>query len=142
MDAEKPPAADANARLRQFKTLVKRFSSYQIFAPKQQREELRLLVQPLYRYSDLENGVRDGALFAFALGTNPEVLLFLEARDEEGGKPAWYYGLARRGSTAEVHGLLDDKDVWTVAPLSNLSMDDPFCHFRRTLGGRPVLAEP
>jgi hypothetical protein len=142
MKTDMPPAAEPTARLRQFKTLAKRFSSYQIFNPGKQREELRLLVQPLHRYSDAERHIRDGVLFALALGTNPEALLFLEARDDKDGKLSWHFGLARRGSSAEIHVLLDETEVWTVPPLHRMKPEDPFCHFLRPVAGDPVLVEP
>jgi hypothetical protein len=141
LSADVPPAGEPAARLRQFRALVKRFSSYQIFNPGKQREELRLLAQPLYRYSDAERHIRDGALFAFALGTNPEALLFLEARDKS-GKLSWYFGLARRGSSNEIHVLLDENEVWSVQPLSKLKPEDPYCHYLRPVNGKPVHAEP
>ena len=70
-------------------------AAYQIFEPTKQREELRLLVAPLIRYSDANDKIRDGAVFALALGTNPEALLFIEARDDGKGDAVWYYGWAR-----------------------------------------------
>jgi hypothetical protein len=99
-------------------------------------------VQPLHRYSDAEHHIKDGVLFALALGTNPEALLFLEARDDIDGQLSWYFGLARRGSSNEIHVLLDEKDVWTVLPLSSVKPEDPFCHFLRPVNGDPVLVKP
>ena len=46
--------------------------------------DLRLLSQPLYRYEKTEGDLVDGALFAFTLGTDPEALLFIEARVVDG----------------------------------------------------------
>jgi len=34
------------------------------------------------RYSAAENGIRDGALFLFVSGTNPEIVAQLEATNE------------------------------------------------------------
>jgi hypothetical protein len=142
LKSDAPPAADPAARLRQIKSLAKRFDIYQIFEPAMQREELRLLVQPLHRYSDRQQKVRDGVLFAFALGTNPEALLFLEARDETDGRMAWHYGYARRGSAASLHGLLDGREVWNVPALERVTSQDPHVHFFRPLAGDPVLTIP
>jgi hypothetical protein len=142
LKSDVPPSADAAARLRQIKSLAKRFSVYQFFEPAMQREELRLLVQPLHRYSDKDEKVRDGVLFAFALGTNPEALLFLEARDDAGGGMAWHYGYARRGSAASLHGLLDGQEVWNVPALERVTPQDPHVHFFRPLRGDPVLTVP
>jgi hypothetical protein len=137
-----PPAAEPAVRLRQIKALAKRFSAYQIFEPGAQREELRQLVQPLHRYSEPTRHIQDGALFAFALGTNPEALLFIESRDDDRGEVSWHYGFARRGSSASIHGLLDTKEVWTVPRLVTVEPRDPHCHFLRPLKGNPVLTPP
>lgn len=57
---------------------------------------LRPLTKPLYRYENTGPEVIDGALFALAQGTDPEVFVLIEARPASEGKPAaWYYGLAR-----------------------------------------------
>jgi hypothetical protein len=67
------PAENAAERLRQMKQLVRRFAAYQITAGSDKlRLDLRLLSQPLCRYSDPQVGLEDGAIFAFANSTNPE----------------------------------------------------------------------
>ena len=43
------------------------------------RQQLRLLSKPLYSYGKAGSQVLDGAIFAFAKGTNPEVLVLIEA---------------------------------------------------------------
>ena len=101
----------------------------------------RYLTRPLHRYSDAKRQIRDGVLFALALGTNPEALLFVEVR-EDGGKLSWHYGLAQRGSSAEIRVLLDDNEVWSAPPLTQLNPEDPFCHFLRSVTGDPVHAKP
>ena len=58
------------------------------------REELRLLPQPVYRYESEDPEVQDGGVFAFVQGTDPEVLLLLEAVRTEGGL-VWIYGFVR-----------------------------------------------
>ncbi len=142
LKADTPPAAEPAARLRQIKALAKRFNVHQIFEPTKQREELRLLVQPLHRYTDKAEKVGDGVLFAYALGTNPEALLFIEARDEAAGGMAWHYGYARRGSSASLHGFLDGQEVWNVPRLVTVKPEDPHIHFFRPLVGDPILTEP
>ena len=52
-----------------------------------------------------------GAVFVLAHGTNPEVLIQIEAHADE-QPPRWRYSLARLGS-AEMHVSLDSKEVWT-----------------------------
>ena len=102
-DAPKP-AATPNARLSQMRRIARRFAV---------REELddgqviecRLLAQPIDRYAAPDTGIVDGALFAFANGTNPEVALVVEC-DEEG----WSYGFVRMSSAAAT-ALLDGAEV-------------------------------
>ena len=55
--------------------------------------DLRLLPTPIARYGETGTKLVDGALFAFVIGTDPEVFLFLEARPGEDG-PEWQYALA------------------------------------------------
>jgi hypothetical protein len=142
LKADKQPAADRGPRLRQMKALAKRFSAYQIIEPEMQREELRMLAQPLYRYTDAKEKIHDGAVFALALGTNPEALLFIEARDDGNNAATWFYGWARRGTKASVHGLLDGEEVWSVKRLLQVTPEDPHVHFYRSLNGIPVLDAP
>lgn len=49
------------------------------------RQKLRLLRQPIYRYSDAAKGVVDGAVFSFALANDPEAVLILEAKKRRTG---------------------------------------------------------
>jgi hypothetical protein len=109
------PEASAAARLRQIKSLAEQFQSTMLGWKQDDtdREELRLLPRPLYRYATTEGPVIDGALFAFVMGTDPETLLLIEAV-EEGGKSKWQYGFARRTS-GHLEGRHRDKVVWTAA---------------------------
>ena len=99
------------ARLRQMKEISRRFEAHQFWDPDNSRFELRLLVQPVHRYQDEAAKLTDGAVFVLAHGTNPEVLLQIEAHAAE-QPPRWKYSLVRLGS-AEMHVLLDGKEVWT-----------------------------
>jgi hypothetical protein len=91
----------------------------------QDPHQLRLLPTPVYRYAN-EKEVLDGALFAFAQGTNPEVLLLIEAlRGETPGR--WQYGFAPMTSF-EARVLRGDKIVWQqdVAPIPTLDLQGPY----------------
>jgi hypothetical protein len=83
-------------------------------------EELRFLPRPLYRYKTERKDLIDGALFAFVQGTDPEVILVLEAARRD-GKSEWHYVLTRRTGMA-VEADLDDKTIWSV-PVSNGASD-------------------
>jgi hypothetical protein len=96
------PADSAAARLREMKTLARSFSVTLLgWAPGDpDREELRLLQQPVYRYECDESELLDGALFAFVQGTDPEALLLIEAVPAEAGAMEfeWEFAFARRTS--------------------------------------------
>jgi hypothetical protein len=109
-DASRPDAKESG-RLRQIKDLARRFTAHEFWDPDNSRFELRLLVQPVHRYSDAKTGLQDGAAFVLAHGTNPEVILLIEALGETLDKARWHYSLARQGS-AELHVELDGKEVW------------------------------
>lgn len=98
-------------RLRQMKDISRRFEAHEFWDPNNSRFELRLLVQPVHRYKDESAKLLDGAVFVLAHGTNPEVLLQIEAHSTQ-AQPVWKYSLARLGS-AELHVLLDGQEVWT-----------------------------
>jgi len=107
--AAAPPASQPVRRLAQMKALRERFTANER-APIEGRIELRPLTSPLHRYSDSAGGIVDGAIFSFANGTNPEVLLVIEAQESD-GKSGWAYGLVQlTGET--VKAQLDGKDVW------------------------------
>jgi hypothetical protein len=74
------------------------------------REELRLLPRPLFRYEPKSEDIVDGAVFAFVMGTDPEVLLQLEAVKKR-DKMTWQYGFTRRTS-GKLEGRLGDTVVW------------------------------
>ena len=64
------------------------------------KEDLRLLPQPIYRYT-ADKGAVEGAVFALAYNSDPEMLVVLELTNPTGDKPAWTYaprGCRRRNS--------------------------------------------
>jgi hypothetical protein len=109
-----PPAEPPAARFSQIKKLATEFTGYEIHHEKIQRLELRLVPSPLYRYPSAKTGVIDGALFALVSedGTDPEVLLLIEAR-ESNGKLRWEYACGRF-SDRELHVQPKDKEVFTL----------------------------
>lgn len=105
------PAGTKPGRLVQMRQLAKRFTAQDEFEDNG-RWELRLLATPLHRY-DGHAEVLDGAIFAFAHGTDPEALLLLEAR-KDGDSAAWHYALAPM--TGYALRMSDQgKDVWSIA---------------------------
>jgi hypothetical protein len=72
------PAATPQARFRQLRALAEEFSATDDFLGAGWTQ-LRLLPKPWLRCGKASSGVEDGALFAFALGTDPEVVLKISA---------------------------------------------------------------
>lgn len=105
------PDAKQSTRLRQMKDMARKFTAHEFWDPKNSRFELRLLVQPVLRYRDAEKKVHDAAMFVLAHGTNPEVILLIEAVGEKLEESRWHYSLARLGS-AEMHVELEGSEVW------------------------------
>ena len=96
------PAESPVGRLVQMKAISREFSI--VLEDRRvneggEEQSLRLLSQPLYRYPSSVPGAVDGALFTFALGTDPEIFLLLEAKKNAagagGGPGEWQYGLVR-----------------------------------------------
>jgi hypothetical protein len=128
------PAGSSNRRTAQFRTLARDFQAHEFWDPDNSRYELRLLATPIHRYEDVQAGITDGAVFAFANGTNPEVLLLLEVRDD-GEVQHWYYGLARLGH-AEMHVALGETEIWTVPRVDPSRRDEPYwLHYDPALEG-------
>ncbi len=110
-------AASPRQRLTQMKTLARDFSASMRDLEGEQFQ-LRLLTQPLLRYEPQDDQVLDGAIFAFSLGTDPEVLLLLEARTEKEAAHAWHYALARF-HYIDITVLHKERKVWHADPLPN-----------------------
>jgi hypothetical protein len=104
------PAASLSERLRQMQALASEFHAF--LDTENNRTELRLLPKPLYRYQTNRPELPDGALFAFVLTTDPEVLLVIEARPVDGAA-VWQYGFARM-SMVNLRARHKDRDVWRV----------------------------
>jgi hypothetical protein len=105
------PAESLAQRTRQMRSLAADFRASDDFKRKGW-SELRLLPTPISRYGESGTRLLDGALFAFVLGTDPEVFLFLEARP---GKQSteWQYALAPMTIFA-VRGSYQGKVVWEL----------------------------
>lgn len=86
------PAKSRPLRLTQMRELAREFSATTTLNDVDQ--ELRLLPQPLYRYEQASDDVLDGALFTFVTGTDPELMLVIEARGPA-DNPVWHFGAGR-----------------------------------------------
>jgi hypothetical protein len=107
------PPADTALRQRQLKLLAQKFTGHEFWDPDNTRYELRRLTQPLCTYQDKAGGILDGGLFALANGTNPEIMVFVEARvdPKNSAKPVWQYAVGRLAH-AELHLEYDGKEVF------------------------------
>ncbi len=119
------PAKTHVERLRQMKAIAERFKARMTGwrGDDTDQEELRLLPRPLYRY-DLKHAkepdpnLLDGALFAYVQGTDPEVVLVLEAIPTAKDS-AWQYAFVR-ATSGGLEVKLGNEVVWTAnkAPAS------------------------
>ena len=126
-DAPKP-AATSEQRLRQMSAMARDFSADDHFESKAWNT-LRLLPRPLLRYGKAGAKVEDGALFAFVLGTDPEVFLMLESRAGKDGFE-WQYAFAPM-TCYQVKASWKGKEVWAL-PL-RLPANDPAGTFYDTV---------
>lgn len=104
LDGAPAPAASAAGRLSQMRQQARRFQVSEKLL-NLDVVECRLLTQPIDRYQPAPGKISDGAIFAFANGTNPELGLVLECDDK-----GWSYGAVRL-SAAESTLELDGRQV-------------------------------
>jgi hypothetical protein len=119
------PGATAAARLRQMRDLAVQFSvaaDYSI--EKEEKETLRLLTTPIFRYQSAAQGVADGAMFAFTKGTDPDAFLLVEARGEQDA-PQWHFAFARFSGRCILRATHKDVEVWHVDQLPWSTVTDP-----------------
>jgi len=113
-----PRAADSKtARLAQMRQAARRFEVREEY--RGDKVECRLLATPIDRYDGGERDRLDGAMFIFANGTNPEVGLLVECRDNE-----WSYGMFRLGGAA-LSADLDGKPCY-AAPAMRGGISDRY----------------
>jgi hypothetical protein len=106
------PAGTAPQRLAQMRGLAREFTG-RSKSVQGQAWELRLLPQPLFRYRSNDAGVIDGAVFALVsnAGTDPEIIILLEARTSETGQK-WVYAAARF-SDMSLWLSYKNEEIWT-----------------------------
>ncbi len=124
------PADSAASRLLQMRRLAQEFTGHETDGDGK-RWELRLLPAPLYRYPAGKSGAADGALFALVstAGTDPEVLLLVEARGDQ-GKTRWEYACGRF-SDRSLYVQRKGQEVWSsVRGEDNTYLHDPQHLFR------------
>lgn len=117
-------ADEAPLRLVQMRTIARKHTAA-VSDRRAGRQELRLLTKPLHRYAHPMTGLVDGGVFAFAKGTNPEVLLIIEAVHSS-KRAEWRMGWARM--TARECEVRDGESVvWSIDAASfPQSMNDGY----------------
>jgi len=87
---------------------VEEFSAYEIEQTNHKKLELNLIKEPIHVYEDPdpERDIKFGAVFAFALGTNPEVLITFESYSH-----GISFELVRIGG-AEMHVIWNKEEIW------------------------------
>jgi hypothetical protein len=135
----RPPAATAAGRLSQMRALAREYSAT-VTGWEKDRQVLRLLPQPVYRYGRPGGATADGALFAYCKGTNPEVLLLVEAV-KNGEGLGWEYAFARMTARGcEVRR--GDEVVWSAPLLRGESPSDPYFNVVERYEGPGVQGNP
>jgi hypothetical protein len=134
------PAETAAARLVQLRKLAQEFSGHSTDY-EGKKWELRLLPTPLYRYPTAKTGVIDGALFALMSGggTDPEVLLLIEAREEK-GKARWEFALGRF-SDWDLNVRHKDKEVFSFLKKEANNPDQPKLQLYRVYQEKVITPE-
>lgn len=106
------PAAKETARNLQLRAIARRFSGQVVSFLNGDRVELRLMPRPIFEYSDPDTKLPVGAIFGLASnGTNPTLLVAVEARQSGDGQLRWVHAHSRLTSEAG-HLKLDDTTIW------------------------------
>jgi hypothetical protein len=90
--------------------MIKRFTAV---AHPEAAHDLRLMPDPVHRYSDARAGQVDGAIFLFAIGDNPEIVVVVEAQGAAADKATWRYTVAP-ATAAQCGVSIDGKEVWSA----------------------------
>ena len=115
---ENAPAVGASngVRLTQMRAIARQFSAETSDGRMDEKWELRLLPTPLLQYQPTSGEVLDGAVFAMvsSAGTDPEVVLLIEARHPEGKPDGWaWHAAAVRFSDKDLTVTFRDKPLWS-----------------------------
>jgi hypothetical protein len=115
------PAEKAEARLRQMRALAEGFATEDNFQG-ESWQKLRLMAKPFHRYGKEGTESIDGSVFCFALGTDPELFLMIEARPGADG-PGWHYAFAPI-TVYELKASYKGKEVWASNGVRNVYGQD------------------
>ena len=107
----KKPSGPKQRLRSQAKTIAREFQAFEIWnndnQTEEQRYQLRLLPTPIHEYDDPEKGIFSGSIFVLSYGSNPELVMVLEAL-----KDGWRCGFGRLGH-AKATVQHDDKEFYS-----------------------------
>ncbi|MEZ6129485.1 MAG: hypothetical protein R3C59_12450 [Planctomycetaceae bacterium] len=118
LPAAPTPGINPAQRNRQLRSLARQFE-VTVTQKNGRKEQCRLVPQPLYRYESAD-GTNVGAIFSFAVGTDPEALLLLNVANDADGQPAWHYGFARF-TFYPLEAKIGEESVWNVEQSESLT---------------------
>ena len=107
--ADAPEATPAR-RLLQMRAIAKRFTGSELVG--KEKVELRLLPQPIDRYTPSKAERSDGSIFLLSFGTNPEAALLIESD----GK-AWHYAAGRLAGAQTLTLMIDNELAYEAPPV-------------------------
>ena len=105
------PEATPQRRLLQMRELSKQFQGKEVV--ENEKCELRLLPQPVDRYTPTSANRADGAVFLLTYGTNPEIALFIESDGEQ-----WSFAAGRLAGASHIDLSIEGKPVWEGKPVN------------------------
>jgi hypothetical protein len=135
LDGVPEPSDAPRRRLSQMRSLAKRFEGVARMGPPRyppgSRWELRLLPSPIHRYADPPAGIVDGAVFVLTMGTDPQLIVLLEAR-QTADRHDWAAAFSRL-SGFELIGSFDGQELWSSPAVENGHAQDSVWHLSRPL---------
>lgn len=124
------PAATAAQRLVQMRGLAGEFEVQLLDTrnvPRGEDQTPRLLPRPVYRYDSKRTKTLDGALYAFVIGTDPELMLLIEC-DISASKPEWKFGVGRMNRDT-IRLKRKGEVVWAAVFTREHKPEDPYFFF-------------
>ncbi|MGE5191562.1 MAG: hypothetical protein ACM3U2_03615 [Deltaproteobacteria bacterium] len=107
------PADNPRGRTAQLKSLKEQFTGrLNVNEDGTRGAQTRTMAKPIFEYSHPKTKLPLGAIFGMtSTGTNPDLLLLIEARQDGEGNLRWEYALARMTS-ASLRVRLEEGEVW------------------------------
>jgi len=112
LETSLPSSSSGPVLTRQMRLLARSFTAT-LVPPEKNATELRLMPTPVFRYPNKASSgpLVQGGLFAFVQGTDPEVLLMIEAIAGDDQEIRWQYALARM-TVVPTRVQLEGDTVW------------------------------